>query len=143
MLATANCFSQYSLVILEPQRINSLLLKSVFPRLLVYRSLLTGCLVIFGLGKIWKESFYFAETWTTFEAVVYRCFSKTGWSLALSWIVFSCHHGYGGEKRCRICILYVFFHGLIFRNYQQFSVMGCLCTLVKIDFCSLPKSFDH
>ena len=100
-------------------------------------SLLTGCLVIFGLGKIWKESFYFAETWTTFEAVVYRCFSKTGWSLALSWIVFSCHHGYGGEKRCQICILLYLFQELLFSGIiNSFLSWDAFVPLSKLTFAA-------
>ena len=79
-------------------------------------SILTGCLVVFGLGGHWQDSYYFAETWTTFEAVLYRCFSKTGWSLALCWVVFSCHHGYGGryleliiKHRNQKCTLMIWF----------------------------------
>lgn len=57
---------------------------------------IVGMLVIFGLANIRKNNSYIEESWSVFEAVMYRCFSKTAWSLALSWVVFSCHHGYGG-----------------------------------------------
>ena len=59
-------------------------------------SFIVGMLVIFGLANIRKNNSYIEESWSVFEAVMYRCFSKTAWSLALSWVVFSCHHGYGG-----------------------------------------------
>lgn len=29
--------------------------------------------------------------------VVYGCLKSLAWTLALSWVVFSCHHGYGGK----------------------------------------------
>ena len=57
---------------------------------------IVGMLVVFGLANIRKNNSYIEESWSVFEAVMYRCFSKTAWSLALSWVVFSCHHGYGG-----------------------------------------------
>ena len=67
-------------------------------------SFLTGIAVIFGLGNIRKTNEFGNESWTTLEAVIYRCFSKTGWSLALSWVVFSCHNGYGGTKYNKNCL---------------------------------------
>lgn len=30
------------------------------------------------------------------EAATYDAFSRVGWGVALSWIIFACHHGYGG-----------------------------------------------
>ncbi|KAL5292654.1 hypothetical protein ACFFRR_011434 [Megaselia abdita] len=33
---------------------------------------------------------------TAAEAATYDVFSRVGWGLALSWIIFACHHGYGG-----------------------------------------------
>ena len=50
---------------------------------------IVGMLVIFGLANIRKNNSYIEESWSVFEAVMYRCFSKTAWSLALSWVVFS------------------------------------------------------
>lgn len=33
---------------------------------------------------------------TALEAATYDAFSKVAWGFALSWIIFACHHGYGG-----------------------------------------------
>ena len=52
--------------------------------------------VIFGLAGLRKNETFSYHTWTPFESVIYNCLHKTAWSLALGWIVFSCHNGYGG-----------------------------------------------
>merc|ERR1712156_40988 len=59
-------------------------------------SLVTMFAVVFGLAGLRKNETFSGHTWTVFESVVYNCFHKTAWSLALGWIVFSCHKGYGG-----------------------------------------------
>jgi len=59
-------------------------------------SLVTMFAVVFGLAGLRKNETPNGHTWTVFESVMYNCFHKTGWSLALGWIVFSCHKGYGG-----------------------------------------------
>ena len=61
-------------------------------------SFIVGMLVVFGLANIRSTTTTTFESWSMFESVMYRCFSKTAWSLSLSWVVFSCHHGYGGIK---------------------------------------------
>lgn len=33
---------------------------------------------------------------TVFEAATYDAFTRVAWGFALSWIIFACHHGYGG-----------------------------------------------
>lgn len=33
---------------------------------------------------------------STFSAATYESFSKIGWGLMMSWVVFACYHGYGG-----------------------------------------------
>lgn len=38
----------------------------------------------------------FAMSTNIAEGASYEAFSKIGWGLMLSWIVFSCYHGYGG-----------------------------------------------
>ena len=49
--------------------------------------------VIFGLGVLRANENFNGKTWTVAESVIYNCFHKTAWSLALGWIVFSCHKG--------------------------------------------------
>ena len=56
-------------------------------------SLLTMVAVIFGLGVLRANENFNGKTWTVAESVIYNCFHKTAWSLALGWIVFSCHKG--------------------------------------------------
>ena len=70
-------------------------------------SFIVGMLVIFGLANIRSTTTTTLESWSMFEAVMYRCFSKTAWSLSLSWVVFSCHHGYGGDKQLTSFLLQV------------------------------------
>ena len=59
-------------------------------------SLITMFAIIFGPAARLREDNLNSHTWTPFESLVYNCFHKTLWSLALGWIVFSCHKGYGG-----------------------------------------------
>ncbi len=59
-------------------------------------SLLTMIACVMGTAGIRKNDKGYTHTWTTFESVMYNCFHRTGWSLALGWIIFSCHKGYGG-----------------------------------------------
>lgn len=33
---------------------------------------------------------------TSFEGASYESFSKIGWGVMMSWVVFACYHGYGG-----------------------------------------------
>ena len=59
-------------------------------------SLIAMVAVIYGIGDLLEEDTITSQSWTPFASVIYNCFHKTGWSLALAWIVFSCHKGYGG-----------------------------------------------
>ena len=59
-------------------------------------SLLTMYLVIFGISTLLEDDSPTGHSWNSFQSIMYNCFSKTGWSLALAWIVFSCQKGYGG-----------------------------------------------
>lgn len=59
-------------------------------------SLLTMYVVIFGISTLLEDDTPTGHSWNSFQSIMYNCFSKTGWSLALAWIVFSCHKGYGG-----------------------------------------------
>ena len=51
---------------------------------------------VYGLSNLFATYSPGHPSWSTFQTIMYNCFSKTGWSLALAWIVFSCHKGYGG-----------------------------------------------
>merc|ERR1711884_483424 len=53
-------------------------------------------LVIFGISTLLEDDSPTGHSWNSFQSIMYNCFSKTGWSLALAWIIFSCHKGYGG-----------------------------------------------
>ena len=59
-------------------------------------SLLTMVAVVYGIANLLADDTPESHSWTPFASIIYNCFSKTGWSLALAWIVFSCHKGYGG-----------------------------------------------
>ena len=95
-------------------------------------SFLTGIAVVFGLGNIRKNNEAGFDSFTTLEAVIYRCFSKTGWSLALSWVVFSCHNGYGGTKKLKdypvSCNSSTFYLGIInsFLSWEAFVPLSKL-----------------
>ena len=51
---------------------------------------------VYGLSNLFATNSPSHPSWSTFQSIVYNCFSKTLWSLALGWIIFSCHKGYGG-----------------------------------------------
>ncbi|KAL5284197.1 hypothetical protein ACFFRR_006461 [Megaselia abdita] len=38
----------------------------------------------------------FSQSGTTFEGASFEAFSKIGWGIMMSWVVFACYHGYGG-----------------------------------------------
>ena len=59
-------------------------------------SVATMVAVVFGLNWLRRNDGLTSPSWSNLESVIYNCFSKTAWSLALGWIVFSCHRGYGG-----------------------------------------------
>ncbi len=60
-------------------------------------ALIVGLVVVFGLYGIRKDMTPFNNGYTTFQAVMYACFHRTVWPLALCWVVFSCVKGYGGQ----------------------------------------------
>ena len=53
-------------------------------------------LVIYGINHLFETNTPSQRSWTTFQSVMYNCFSKSLWSLSLGWVIFSCHKGYGG-----------------------------------------------
>ena len=51
---------------------------------------------VYGLSNLFAKYSPGHPSWSMFQTIMYNCFSKTLWSLALGWIIFSCHKGYGG-----------------------------------------------
>ena len=55
-----------------------------------------GWIVVFGTYEFRKDYRWFDPSWTPFSSAFYNGFHKIGWSLALAWVTFACHKGYGG-----------------------------------------------
>lgn len=51
--------------------------------------------VIFGMIPLQKMDHQFNHA----EDTVYNSFAKTGWSVAVIWIIVACVYGYGGKKK--------------------------------------------
>lgn len=53
--------------------------------------------IIFGvtISPIYSSSNYRGSD-RIFEGATYESFSKIGWGIMLSWVVYCCYHGYGG-----------------------------------------------
>ena len=92
---------------------------------------------VYGLTHLFATNSPSHQSWTTFQSVMYNCFSKTLWSLSLGWVIFSCHKGYGGGFVTSFSryLFDIFF----FRFDQQLFVLESLDTTVKIDLCCLPN----
>ncbi len=41
----------------------------------------------------------FQSIWSNATNVIYGTFSRVGWALSLSWVVFACYYGYGGKVK--------------------------------------------
>jgi len=54
-------------------------------------------IVVYGLDmyKVIQDPEYYSKL----ANVSYQCFHRLAYSLALSWLVFACFHGYGGNSR--------------------------------------------
>lgn len=68
----------------------------------------TGFAVIYGLDVRLANV---TKTYSAFENAFYGGFHRAAWALALSWLIFSCCRGYGGElhivhKELLILLLY-------------------------------------
>ena len=55
-----------------------------------------GLAVIYGLDA---NEYNMTNTEPSFAArVIFNTFHRLGWGLAMSWLIFACFHGYGGDK---------------------------------------------
>ena len=61
-------------------------------------SLTTFSVVLYSLTGIFHGHYP-----SFFESALYNCLSRPLWSLALSWVIFSCMHGYGGIINTFLC----------------------------------------
>lgn len=56
---------------------------------------LTGLLVVYGM---WSYNTYQPTShYDVMTQLAYGGLSRIAWAGALSWVVFTCHYGYGGE----------------------------------------------
>ena len=80
-------------------------------------SIVTMALVVWGTHgiqvKVGERGWPFALIIPTeipyATGIIYNCFQRVGWSLSLSWIIFSCTKGYGGNVNLRIISLMILF----------------------------------
>ena len=78
-------------------------------------SIVTMALVVWGTHgiqvKVGERGWPFALIIPTeipyATGIIYNCFQRVGWSLSLSWIIFSCTKGYGGNVYLRIIYLMI------------------------------------
>lgn len=54
-------------------------------------SIVLGVLVVYGL-----KDYYLEKGMNIHLSAVYTAFSRIAWSMAVGWVIFSCHNGYGG-----------------------------------------------
>ena len=127
-------------------------------------SIVTMALVVWGTHgiqvKVGERGWPFALIIPTeipyATGIIYNCFQRVGWSLSLSWIIFSCAKGYGGKVYPKIISLvnsifsiFMFFYFQYNTNYfilinnrisQRFFVMGIFCSIIKTDVFHVPDS---
>ena len=68
-------------------------------------SIVTMALVVWGVHDIrvqigekgWPFALFIPTEIDYATTIIYNCFQRVGWSLSLSWIIFSCVKGYGGN----------------------------------------------
>ncbi|GFR98725.1 nose resistant to fluoxetine protein 6-like [Elysia marginata] len=54
-------------------------------------SIVVGVLIVYGL-----KDYYTGPGMTIQLAAFYTAFARIAWGLAVAWVIFTCHHGYGG-----------------------------------------------
>ena len=129
-------------------------------------SIVTMALVVWGTHGIqvkvgergWPLALFIPTEIPYATGIIYNCFQRVGWSLSLSWIIFSCTKGYGGKVYLKIIFLMIsglefrFSHFLncqyninpfIFINNrigQRLFVMGIFCPIIKTNVFHVPDS---
>ena len=75
----------------------------------------------------------------TAEFAIFFSFSKLIWPLSVSWIIFACHHGYGGKAEAfkklayLFCILFGFkFIGVV----NSFLSIKSFVPLTRLSYCA-------
>ena len=54
-----------------------------------------GLAVVYGVRKEFRKH---SETFTRAENLFYGTFSRFVWGIALAWVIYACHFGYGGTR---------------------------------------------
>ncbi|XP_072044029.1 nose resistant to fluoxetine protein 6-like [Amphiura filiformis] len=89
-----------------------------------------GISVIYGTYTSYGDVSMFESVWSNAVNVLYGTFSRLGWSLVLSWVVFACYYGYGGWINDFLCWSFwiplsrltysaYLIHGLVIQTYYQ------------------------
>jgi hypothetical protein len=75
-------------------------------------SIVTMALVVWGVHGIrvkvgergWPLALIIPTEIDYGTTIMYNCFQRVGWSLSLSWIIFSCVKGYGGKTTKQVFV---------------------------------------
>ena len=125
-------------------------------------SIVTMALVVWGTHgiqvKVGERGWPFALIIPTeipyATGIIYNCFQRVGWSLSLSWIIFSCTKGYGGNVYLQIISLMIRISDFCFnfryntkhfifinnRIGQRLFVMGVFRSIIKTYVFHVPDS---
>ena len=128
-------------------------------------SIVTMALVVWGTHGIqvkvgergWPLALFIPTEIPYATGIIYNCFQRVGWSLSLSWIIFSCTKGYGGKVYLKIIFLMISWLdiNIIFLNCQyninpfifinnrigqRLFVMGIFCPIIKTNVFHVPDS---
>jgi len=73
-----------------------------------------GISVVYGIYTVTKEG---GRPFNQAENIIYGTFSRFTWGLALAWVVYACHRGYG-SKRITVFISVNYFWGPLYLLWQ-------------------------
>ena len=106
-------------------------------------SIVTMALVVWGTHGIqvkvgergWPLALFIPTEIPYATGIIYNCFQRVGWSLSLSWIIFSCTKGYGGNVYLRI--IYLMIHILVI----FFSIFNITLNILSLSTIGLVNDF--
>jgi len=75
---------------------------------------------LYGVYKVVKIH---PESFTEAENIIYATFSRFSWAVALAWVIYACHTGYGGEHGLQS---YTHTHISTICASDSFTITSCL-----------------
>lgn len=76
--------------------------------------------------------------------VSYNTFARSAWGFAMSWLIFACFHGYGGDNSTlqQKTLISIYEISETFRFYQHLLIVGGLWTSGQNCFQCLPYTLS-